>query len=121
MRSKFVEKDASIYYYVVEWEAGKLTWEDFRGMCLAKWKDLDLKFEPNTGDNGLHASASPFEGLAERVNWLGYRVERDPFGKLLLKAGVSPGVVREWCKDPQVTYGLLPMKKSLFDALEDTD
>mmetsp|Transcript_70910 Transcript_70910/g.163935 ORF Transcript_70910/g.163935 Transcript_70910/m.163935 type:complete len:414 (-) Transcript_70910:74-1315(-) len=139
MRSKFVEPGASIHYYIVDWDASKLPWADFRGkvlgptdpatapedslrgLILKQWKELDLKSEPNTGDNGVHASASPFEGLAERMNWLGYRVERDPFGKLLLKTGISPGVVREWCKDPQVTYGPIAMKKSLFDALEDTD
>lgn len=141
MRSKFVEPGVSIYYYVVEWESDKLKWEDFRGKVLgptdpatapadslrgtilAKWKELDLKSEPNTGDNGVHASASPFEGLAERVNWLGYRVERDPFGKLLLKTGVSASTVREWCKDPRVTFGVSPMQitQSLFDTLEDLD
>ena len=26
--------------------------------------------KPNTGDNGVHASASPFEALAERMNWV---------------------------------------------------
>merc|ERR1712217_800706 len=139
MRSKFVEPGTSIYYYVVEWDSTKLPWSDFRGkvlgptdpagapadslrgMILAKWKDLGLKSEPNTGDNGVHASASPFEGLSERINWLGYRVERDPFGKLLLRTGVTASVVREWCKDPQVTFGPIPIKKSLFDTLEDTD
>lgn len=139
MRSKFVEPGASVYYYVVEWDAAKLPWADFRGnvlgptdpatapadslrgMILAKWKELDLKAEPNTGDNGVHASASPFEALSERTNWLGYRVERDPFGKLLMKAGISAGIIRDWCKDPQVSYGPVPIKKSLFDSLEDTD
>jgi len=139
MRSKFVEKDASIYYYVVEWDAGKLKWEDFRGKVLgptdpaeapadslrgsilAKWKELDLKESPNTGDNGVHASASPFEALAERINWLGYRVERDPFGKLLLKAGASRKQIKDWSLDPQVTFGPIPITKSLFDTLEDTD
>eukprot|EP00446_Apocalathium_sp_SHHI-4_P083315 CAMPEP_0177490510 /NCGR_PEP_ID=MMETSP0369-20130122/31303_1 /TAXON_ID=447022 ORGANISM="Scrippsiella hangoei-like, Strain SHHI-4" /NCGR_SAMPLE_ID=MMETSP0369 /ASSEMBLY_ACC=CAM_ASM_000364 /LENGTH=341 /DNA_ID=CAMNT_0018967101 /DNA_START=18 /DNA_END=1040 /DNA_ORIENTATION=+ len=96
MRSKFVEEGASIHYYVVA-------------------------SEPNTGDNGVHASASPFEALAERMNWLGYRVERDPFGKMLLKAGISVNTIRDWCKDPQVTFGPIPMTKSLFDTLEDTD
>jgi len=139
MRSKFVEPGAAIYYYVVEWESDKTSWADFRGkvlgptdpaqapadslrgMILAKWKELGLKSEPNVGDNGMHASASPFEALSERVNWLGYRVERDPFGKLLLKTGVSSAVVRDWCKDPQVTFGPVAMTKSLFDTLEDTD
>jgi hypothetical protein len=139
MRSKFVETGASVYYYVVEWESDKMSWEDFRGKALgptdpadapadslrgliaAKWQDLGLKAACNTGDNGVHASASPFEALAERMNWLQYRAERDQFGKLLLKAGVSVDLIKEWSTDPQVTFGLLPIKKSIFDTLEDTD
>lgn len=139
MRSKFVADGVSIYYYVVEWDSTACSWEDFRGKVLgptdpadapedslrgliaAKWKDLGLKSAPNVGDNGVHASASPFEAFAERANWLGFRPERDPFGKLLLKAGISRGTIKDWSNDPQVTYGLLPMTKSLFDSLEDTD
>merc|ERR1719396_115567 len=115
MRSKFVEPGAKIKYYVVEWDS-KLSWADFRGKVLGPtdpsqapkdslrghilkdWKKLGLSSEPNTGDNGVHASASPFEALAERANWLGYRIERDPFGKLLLKAGIAAGTIRDWCK-----------------------
>jgi len=139
MRSKFVEPGTAIYYYVVEWDSATLPWADFRGKVLgptdpatapadslrgailARWKELDLKSEPNTGDNGVHASASPFEGLCERANWLGYRVERDPFGELLLKTGVTRKQFKEWSTDPQVTYGVLPITKSLYDSLEDTD
>merc|ERR1719362_517879 len=97
MRSKFVSEGASIYYYVVSWntepkgEAKGTSWEDFRGSVLgptdpatapadslrgailAKWKELGLTSEPNVGNNGVHASASPFEALAERMNWIGER------------------------------------------------
>ena len=41
-----------------------------RGMMNAQWEALGLAAAPNTTDNGVHASASPFEGLAERMNWL---------------------------------------------------
>lgn len=41
-----------------------------RNMILKDWEALGLAYEPNTGDNCVHASASPFEGLAERMNWL---------------------------------------------------
>jgi hypothetical protein len=30
------------------------------------YKELGLTSVPNKGDNGVHASASPFEGLAEK-------------------------------------------------------
>ena len=80
-------------------------WEDFRGSVLgptdpkdapegalrgiiaADWEKLGLKAPCNGGDNAVHASASPFEGLAERTNWLGVAIADDPFGKVLLAAG----------------------------------
>jgi nucleoside diphosphate kinase len=139
MRSKFVDPGVSIYYYVAEWDSSSCSWEDFRGKVLGPtdpadapegslrgliakdWKDLGMEAACNTGDNGVHASASPFEALAERMNWLGARADSDPFGKLLLKAGVSKGTIKAWSVDPQVTFGMLPIKKSIFDTLEDTD
>eukprot|EP00928_Gymnodinium_smaydae_P042866 TRINITY_DN28831_c0_g4_i2.p1 TRINITY_DN28831_c0_g4~~TRINITY_DN28831_c0_g4_i2.p1 ORF type:complete len:477 (-),score=174.16 TRINITY_DN28831_c0_g4_i2:284-1627(-) len=139
MRQKFVAPGVSIYYYVVQWESPSLSWEDFRGKLLgptdpadapadslrgliaAKWKELDLKAPCNTGDNGVHASASPFESLAERMNWLGVRANNDQFGKVLMKAGVNGGLIREWSVDPQVTFGIVPITRSIFDTLEDTD
>merc|ERR1712135_52847 len=135
----FVAEGVSIYYYLVDWESSACAWEDFRGKVLgptdpeaapadslrgailAQWEELGLKSKPDTGDNGVHASASPFEALAERVNWLGDRADRDPFGKLMLKAGVSRSLIKDWSNDPQVTFGVLPMTKSIFDTLEDMD
>merc|ERR1719305_1312841 len=141
MRSGYVKPGASIYYYVVDWDPKELSWSDFRGKVLGptdpaeapadslrggalkNWKDLGLPSEPNTGGNCFHASASPFEGLAERMNWLGYRAERDIWGKALLEAGVKPKTIKDWCLDPQVTYGdhKEPTVKSLWDSLEDMD
>lgn len=133
MRSKFVTPGTSIHYYVVEFEPDNLSWADFRGKVLgptdpskapvgslrgtimSDWKKLNLTAAPNVGDNGVHASASPFEGLAERMNWLGAKIERDPFGARLIAAGVPPSVIKAWSVDPQVKG------KSLFDQLEDTD
>merc|ERR1719420_1298567 len=95
MRAGFVKPGKSIYYYVVEWNPKDLAWADFRGKvlgptdpadapkdslrggALAAWKDLGLEAEPNTGENCVHASASPFEALAERMNWLNYKAEKD--------------------------------------------
>ena len=67
------------------------------------------------GDNGVHASASPFEGLAEKANWLQADVDKDTFGKKLLDKGISRQTIDKWSVDPQVKGG------SLFDALEDLD
>lgn len=141
MRNAYVKPGAQIYYYVVEWDSKKLSWDDFRGSVLGptdpadapadslrgqilqNWKTLGLSAQPNVGDNGVHASASPFEALAERMNWLGVPLEQDDFGQALLAAGLSKKTIQEWSVDPVVTYGSpqYPIKMSLFDSLEDTN
>jgi len=116
----------------------KLAWEDFRakvcgvtdpehadkgslrGQIFEKWQDLDLEAKPNVGQNAVHASASPFEGLSEKMNWLGMKLEKDAFGTALLEAGIPAKVIKEWCRDPQVTIDEGKMG-SCFDALEDKD
>jgi len=94
-----------------------------RGGALADWQALGLAAAPNTGENCCHASASPFEGLCERMNWLGYKADRDPWGKALLNAGVRPKSIKEWSLDPAVSYGstLNPTVKSIWDTVEDMD
>jgi hypothetical protein len=139
MRAKFVAPGSSIYYYVVEWDQAALPWKDFRanvlgptdpadapadslrGKILADWHALGLAAKPNVGDNGVHASASPFEGLAERANWLHVAIEDDSFGKRLLAAGIPKKTIVDWSVDPQVQYGPTTKQASLFDSLEDTD
>jgi nucleoside diphosphate kinase len=141
MRAGYVKEGASIYYYVVEWEVKNLAWADFRGKvlgptdpadapkgslrggALADWKDLGLAAAPNVGENCVHASASPFEALAERMNWLGYKADKDKFGKDLLDAGVRPKTIKDWTLDPVVSYGnkQSPTSKSIWDTLEDMD
>ena len=36
-------------------------------MIYRDWKQLGLKSKPFVGENGVHASASPLEGLAVRL------------------------------------------------------
>jgi len=138
MRSKFTKPGTEIHYYTVEWDPAVLSWSDFRGevlgptdpaeapagslrgQILAKWKQLGLKESPNVGDNGVHASASPFEAFAERANWLGMPMEGDEFGKQMKKAGLAQSLVSDWSVDPQVAIES-GKKGSIFDALEDLD
>ena len=89
-------------------------------VASCSYADLGLSEKPNKGDNGVHASASPFEGLAERLNWLRTELEADAFGKALLEAGLSKHTIEEWSVDPQIIL-LDGSKGSLFDALEDMD
>jgi nucleoside diphosphate kinase len=139
MRSAFTAPGKSIHYYTVEWDPAKLSWEDFRGKLLGptdpaeapkdslrgqmleRWEELGLLGKPNTGDNGVHASASPFEGVAERLNWLGVQCKADSYCKALLDAGVKEETINSWSVDPQVKIDASGKKGSLFDALEDMD
>jgi len=141
MRGKFTGSN-DIHYYDVKFDSDKLSWADFRGKVLgptdpaaapadslrgiafADWKALGLGAEPNTGDNAVHASASPFEGMAERTNWLKdkYTLESDPFAIELKAAGLSAETMKMWSVDPQVTLVKGEDKKgSLFDQVEDMD
>merc|ERR1712166_354594 len=97
MRSKYTGS-ARIYYYVVEWDMKDCSWVDFRGQVLgptdpidappgslrgkiaAQWVSLGLPTPCDVGDNGVHASASPFEALAERANWLEMPIKSDSYG-----------------------------------------
>jgi hypothetical protein len=133
MRAKFVTPGTSIHYYTVSFNSSALSWEEFRGNVLgptdpatapsgsirgkimSDWQTLGLKAQPDPGDNGVHASASPFEGLAERMNWLKIKASDDVFGAKLLGCGVSEETLKAWSVDPQVKGN------SLFDSFEDMD
>lgn len=91
-----------------------------RRTILEKYKELGLTEQPNKGDNGVHASASPFEGLAEKNNWVGIPFEDDAFGKALLGAGLTKQTIEKWSVDPRVKLEDGSMG-SIFDALEDLD
>eukprot|EP00934_Nitzschia_sp_Nitz4_P003781 Nitzschia sp. Nitz4//scaffold13_size275219//54968//56180//NITZ4_000850-RA/size275219-augustus-gene-0.253-mRNA-1//-1//CDS//3329535942//3771//frame0 len=142
MRAAYCNPGEKIKYYTVQWPSDALSWEDFRGSVLGatdptaapsgsirreileKYRALGLATKPNTGDNGVHASASPFEALAERSNWLGADVEADAFGKGLLAAGISKDTISTWSGDCQVAVEgeTAPGKTmSVFDTLEDLD
>lgn len=137
MRSNYVEKGASIYTYVVEWDAAQYSWEDFRakvlgptdpvtapedslrGLFYKNWKEYGLPAVPNVGDNAVHASASPFEALCEQMNWGGKKPEDcGEFGKQLAVT-LKPETLQAWKNDPQVEYD--GKKGSLFDSVEDMD
>jgi len=137
MRDKYCEAPASIHYYSVEWNPSKLVWADFRGIVLGatdpteatggslrrniydNWESLGLKAMPDVGDNGVHASASPFEAMAERVIWLQKDLNDEAIAKYAFKSGVSEDTLRAWMKDAQVKSG--DKSTSIFDLFEDLD
>lgn len=139
MRSQYTVPGTNLHYFAVEWDEKDLSWADFRGKVLGptdpaqapmdslrgkvyrNWQSHDLKTEPNTGDNVVHASASPFEGYCERNNWLGIQCKKDSYCRSLLKAGLSEETIKAWSFDPQVKYDRSGKKGSVWDSLEDMD
>jgi hypothetical protein len=90
-----------------------------RRQLLDDWQVLGLPSAPSTKENGLHASASPLEALAERLNWLKRVPAQDPFGSELLDAGCSIADIQRWCGDPAALGA--GQGHGLFDFLEDRD
>merc|ERR1740121_1702119 len=141
MRDKYVAPGVAIHYFLTEWDPLDLSWSGFRndllgptdpstaaedslrGSIYAKWEELGLASQPDIGNNGVHSSASPFEALSERMNWVGVKPEEDPFGQLLLHGGVTTKHIEDWAFDPQVTFISQgeSITCSLYDALEDLD
>ena len=133
MRAKFITPGSSIYYFNVEWRSKDLSFADFRSQVLGStdpalspsesirgtiwrtWEELGLSHCPNTADNGVHASASPFEALSERLNWRKGTAASDAFGRRLLLLGMKESTIMALCQDPVVNGS------SVFDALEGSD
>lgn len=137
MRAVFTTPPAKIHWFSVVWPSAALSWKDFRRAVLGAtdpsaapdgsirraildgWEGLGLSEQPNTGLNGVHGSASPLEGLFERMNWLGADAETDAFGAELVAAGVPKAMLETWSKDPCVDFE--GTTQSLFDLFEDLD
>jgi len=91
-----------------------------------RYKELGLDVEPSTGNNSVHASASPLEGLAERCNWLSTTPSEDSFGRALLSRGIPVSHLLKWMDDPTITFPPPTINGSrktgsLFDDVEDMD
>jgi len=139
MRSQYTAPGRTLHYYTVEWDEKDFPWADFRGKLLGptdpkdapadslrgkvfrEWQAHDLKSEPNVGDNVVHASASPFEGMCERMNWLEIKCRKDAYCRALTNAGIKEAMVHSWTFDPQVKLDASDKKGSIWDALEDLD
>jgi len=138
MRGNYTKPPASIKYYEVEWSPAAMSWKNFRENFLGatdptkaassslrrkiydNWQSLGLTAQPDTGNNGMHGSASPFEALAEVANWEGKSIENDAFGQGLLAAsGLDVDTLKIWLADAQVPVNGKPT--SIFDTLEDQD
>jgi len=135
MREVYTKDSAKVVYFVVQFPEDKLHWKDFRqavigatdpskakagslrNKILSQYKDLGLDEEPNVGQNGVHASAGPIEGLRERVVWTDASVHEDKFGKAVLDAGIPKDLLESWLNNERVTIN--GEEGNAYDLLED--
>lgn len=134
MRDAYTRPGKSVQWYVAEWNAADISWREFRENVLGathpedakpsslrgyfrdNWRSLRLGGPLHVGENAVHASASAFEAMVERVNWLGISFEDDPFGRELISRHVSAATLKSWSTDPVVSYH--GREASLFDLFE---
>jgi len=137
MRAVYTDESSKIIYYCVEFKEDELSWAAFRkriigatdpevaepgslrAEILNRWEALGLMKIPDLGLNGIHASAGPFEGLKERIIWLGTKVEDDKFAQTLLEKGVRRELLDAWLENGVIT--LNGQTDHAFDLLEDLD
>jgi len=134
MRDAYTRPGKSVHWYVVEWKAADTSWGEFRQNVLGAthpedavpgslrgyfrdhWKTLGLNGPLHVGENAVHASASAFEAMVERINWLGISFEDDPLGRELIRSHVPVATLKSWSSDPVVSYD--GREASLFDLFE---
>jgi nucleoside diphosphate kinase len=138
-RAKYVDPKATVRWFVVEWPERELTWESFRRDVIGatdpqqatkgsirrsiaeRWIALGLDEAPNMGQNAVHASAGPLEGVVERCIWTGATLDTDPVAKAWLATGeIARADLTRATTNPLVAQAngrLVP----LFDVVEDMD
>ena len=137
LRQQFVEPGKSVYCWHVEWEADDLSWKDFRQRLIGttdpataapgslrrilydQYERFGLSGPPDKGQNGVHGSASPWEGLVECANWWNLSYEETALGRSLLDTSAR-SLLDAWSKDPTVVVDAATGQRgSLFDTLEE--
>jgi hypothetical protein len=122
MRNEYLEPSSCVHAYVIQWSAEMLPWEDFltraigssdpskalpdslRRIIYERYRQLEMEEQPNELFNAIHASESPLEGLAERMNWsFSKSLQQDEFGRLLLGKGIPESKILEWCENSRVS------------------
>jgi len=130
MEENFYHPATNIDYYVVEFDPGQISWEQFRkevlGVTNAAKADPDsfrgrlyaqYNVEFPGRDNFVHGSAGPLEGLVERaIHEPEFELASNPVGRYLGTSGISLEHFKEW-KGRQSIADL----GALFDATEEKD
>jgi hypothetical protein len=121
LREQFVKAGSSTRAYVIQWTVETLSWKDFltkaigavdpskalpdslRRTIFERYRILGMDAQPSLRNNCICASASPLEGLAERIHWCYKTVHRDEYGRILLGKGIPEAKILDWCDNVIVT------------------
>lgn len=137
IREIYTEEGAGIRCFLMEFDGETLPWKVFRanvigatdpikaaagsirGELLRRQHEFGLQL--SSRDNVIHASASPFEALMERLIWLpGFDPAVDPLVKAVAGAGVTVGMLSDLARrNPIIERG--GKAASAIDHLEDVD
>jgi len=140
LKESYIRKGSSVHAYVIQWNPSSLSWCDFnskvigaanpkaaeagsiRRVLYESYEDFDINTEPRTETgNGLHASLSPLEALAEQCNWLQRNVNQVDYGRCLLGHGVPKSVILDWCDNLKVKLPEMERGKKAFEVVRDLD
>lgn len=131
LEAQYCAPTATTHALICDWDGAQSSWaqlhssvvgatdpasaaeHSLRGTLFREWADLEMPSPPNLWHNGVHASASAFEGLTERLRWKkGAMLYTDPLGSRLLTARIKSTQITEWTHNPTLEG------RPLFDQLQ---
>jgi len=117
----FVKFSYSYFFYSMYWHNSYHSVPSL--LPYTNWEDLGLPSQPSLMNNVVHFSASPLEGLREKLNWIQRKFLEDPYGRALAEQGITRTLLKEsFFLDPMVTVpGRDTGKVNIFEVLKDLD
>ena len=87
-----------------------------------QYEESGLESAPTEAYSAIHASASPLEGLAERINWCSRNVFQDNYGRILLGIGIPESRILHWVsRDAGVDLSNEGKITNVFDLVNGID
>jgi hypothetical protein len=98
-------------------DPSKANSKSIRGQAYSNYKEYGLLSQPSHLNNIIHASASAFEGMVERLIWVnGTVIFTDLFGCKLSALRIPISIIRDWAR-----YNPIVQEKFLFEHLNRMD
>jgi len=140
VRGEYLQPDRPIHCLIIKWNKENLSWSEFlskviggedpavaeagslRHTIFSKYEEFGLESAPTKVFNAIHASASPLEGLAERMNWCSRQINADDYGRILLGRGIPESRILDWVSGEAVVDAKDESKTTcVFDIVKGMD